>query len=52
MYALTNVTLEYALEIADCGYKKALSENKELAKGLNLECGEVKNRAVAEAHGL
>lgn len=52
MYALTNVTLRYALEIADQGYEKAMARNPALKKGLNLEKGAVKNQAVAEAHNL
>jgi len=51
-YALTNVTLRYALELADLGYKKAVARNPALAKGLNLEYGKIKNPAVAQAHGL
>jgi len=34
--ALTNVTLPYALEIADKGYEKAAKENPEIAKGINI----------------
>ena len=51
-YALTNVTLKYALELADLGYKTAMERNPALAKGLNVELGEIRNPAVAEAHGL
>jgi alanine dehydrogenase len=51
-YALTNVTLRYALELADLGYRKAIESNEALAKGLNLVRGEVRNAAVAAAHGL
>jgi len=51
-FALTNVTLRYALEIAQLGYREAVKRNPALRKGLNLEYGEVRNRAVAEAHGL
>jgi len=50
--ALTNVTLAYALEIADKGYEKALSEDPALKKGLNVLNGEVCYPAVAEAFGL
>jgi alanine dehydrogenase len=51
-YALTNVTLPYALEIANKGYKKAVEENKALAKGLNIVKGRLTCKAVAEAHNL
>ncbi len=50
--ALTNVTLAYALEIADRGYEKALSEDPALKKGLNVLNGEVCYPAVAEAFNL
>jgi alanine dehydrogenase len=38
---LTNATLPYILEIANKGWEKATSENKELYKGLNIVNGEV-----------
>ena len=51
-YALTNVTLPYALEIANKGYKRASQENKALAKGLNLVKGKLTCKPVAEALDL
>jgi len=51
-FALTNATLPYALQLANKGYKKALQENKALAKGLNVYHGQVTFKAVAESHGL
>ncbi|AEM78179.1 alanine dehydrogenase [Thermoanaerobacter wiegelii] len=51
-FALTNVTLPYALEIANKGYKKALLENKALLKGLNVYKGMVTYKPVADAQGL
>lgn len=51
-YALTNVTLPYALEIANSGYRKAAESNKALAKGLNAVNGKLTCRAVAEAFDL
>lgn len=51
-YALTNVTLPYAVALADKGYKKALVEDSALAKGLNVYDGKVVYRAVAEAFNL
>jgi len=50
--ALTNVTLPYALEIADKGYEKAAMDNPEIAKGINVLKGKVTYKAVAEAFGL
>ncbi len=50
--ALTNATLRYALELANKGWKKALSENAALKKGLNMTDGHVTYPAVAEAFGL
>lgn len=49
-FALTNVTLPYAMQIADKGYKKALLENKALLRGLNVISGYVTYKAVADAH--
>jgi alanine dehydrogenase len=50
-YALTNVTLPYALQIANHGWEQALKLNSDLAKGLNVHDGKVTYKAVAEAHG-
>lgn len=51
-YALTNVTIKYALELANKGMEKALRESKALARGLNTYNGKVTHEAVAEALGL
>jgi len=51
-YALTNVTLPYALQLANKGWRKAISENAALAKGVNVIAGHVVYEAVAQAHGL
>src|SRR5215813_13204905 len=51
-YALTNVTLPYAVELANRGWHDALANDKALALGLNTFDGLVTNAAVAEAHGL
>lgn len=51
-FALTNVTLPYALEIANKGYKVAIKENKALALGVNVLEGKVTYAAVAEALNL
>mgnify|MGYP000663067841 CR=1 FL=1 len=50
-YALTNVTLPFALDIANFGWEKAMKNNPDLAKGLNTHDGKVTFKAVAEAHG-
>ena len=51
-YALTNVTLRYALELANKGLDRALNENKALRLGLNTYKGKVTYKAVADALGL
>ncbi len=51
-FALTNTTLPYGLEIANKGYKKALRENKALAKGLNVIDGKITYEPVARAFNL
>jgi alanine dehydrogenase len=50
-YALTNVTLPYALELADRGWRDALRRDPALALGLNTHEGQLTNAPVAEAHG-
>jgi alanine dehydrogenase len=50
-YALTNVTLPYAVRLAN-GVRDALAQDRGLAKGVNVAAGQVTNRGVAEAHGL
>ncbi|HHW37183.1 MAG TPA: alanine dehydrogenase [Bacillales bacterium] len=50
--ALTNVTVPYALQIANKGYQKACLENGSLLKGVNTLNGLVTYKAVADAHGL
>ncbi|MEI4803325.1 alanine dehydrogenase [Bacillus sp. FJAT-51639] len=50
--ALTNVTVPYAVQIANKGYKKASLENTALLKGINALEGYVTFEAVAEAHGV
>jgi alanine dehydrogenase len=49
-YALTNVTLPYAVDIADRGWREALRGDPELALGLNTFEGALTNDAVAAAH--
>jgi len=50
--ALTNATLQYAIQLADKGWKKACQDNAALAKGLNVVKGKVVYRGVAQAFDL
>jgi alanine dehydrogenase len=50
-YALTNATLPYALALANKGWQKAIAEDLNLAKGLNVHNGAVTYQEVADAHG-
>ena len=50
--ALTNATLNYAMALANKGWKRALKENPALKKGLNMVGGQVTYPAVAEAFGM
>ncbi|RZL77166.1 MAG: alanine dehydrogenase [Rhodococcus sp. (in: high G+C Gram-positive bacteria)] len=51
-YALTNVTLPYALALAKKGWEQALNDDQSLARGLNTHAGQVTYAPVAHAHGL
>ena len=51
-YALTNVTLPYALSLANNGWREALKADPALALGLNTYDGTITNGPVAQAHGL
>jgi alanine dehydrogenase len=51
-YGLTNVTLPYAIQLADKGWHEALHANPSLANGLNTHAHTLTNPAVAEAHAL
>jgi alanine dehydrogenase len=51
-YALTNVTLPYAVALADKGWQQALRDDAVLAPGLNTLGGRITKDAVAEAHGI
>lgn len=50
--ALTNATLNYALQIADKGYIQAVKADPGLAKGVNVLNGKLTYRAVADALGM
>ncbi|MDZ7694500.1 MAG: alanine dehydrogenase [Balneolaceae bacterium] len=45
---LTNVTLPYALDLANKGWKKAVDEDPELEKGVNIVQGDIVYKDVAE----
>jgi len=49
--ALNNATLPFTLALANKGYKRALHEDPDLAKGLNVHAGRVTHAAVAEVLG-
>jgi len=51
-YALTNVTLPYALDIAGKGLEWAVRDDPALALGVNALGGALTNEGVAQAHGL
>jgi alanine dehydrogenase len=51
-YALTNVTLPYAVALANKGWRQALRDDRPLALGLNTHAGHVTYGPVAEAHGM
>ncbi len=50
--ALTNATLPYVLQLANKGWQKAIADNQELMKGLNIVRGKVLHAGVAEAFNL
>ena len=49
--ALNKVTLPYLVKLANRGYKKALSEDKNFLAGLNVHKGHVTYKAVADVFG-
>jgi alanine dehydrogenase len=51
-YALTNVTLPYALAIAEKGLEEAVRSDPALAGGVNVLGGSVTSAGVAEAHAV
>ncbi len=50
-YALTNVTLPYAVELANLGWRDALRADPALALGLNTHEGQIISEPVAQALG-
>lgn len=51
-FALTNATIDYALAIANKGYRQAVIDNPGLAKGVNIIGGRVTYQAVAYSLSL
>ena len=51
-YALTNVTLKYALMLANLGWKDAVARDEALRKGVNILDGKVAYKQVADDLGL
>lgn len=49
---LTNVTLPYAVDLANKGWEKALKEDEELKMGLNIAHGEIVYKDVADAFDM
>ena len=49
--ALNNATLPYLVKLANKGYEKALSEDKNFLAGLNIHKGMVTFKAVADVFG-
>lgn len=50
--ALTNVTMPYALRLANYGFHQAILENEALARGVNVYAGHVTYEAVATGLGI
>jgi alanine dehydrogenase len=51
-FALNNATLPFTLALADKGWRQAMTDDAHLRAGLNVCCGHVTYKAVADAHGL
>ncbi|MGE0615431.1 MAG: alanine dehydrogenase [Bacteriovoracia bacterium] len=51
-YALTNVTMKYAVMLANLGWKEAVMKDPALYKGVNLCLGKLTYQAVADDLGL
>ena len=50
--ALTNATLPWVLKLADQGVDELTQQDPHFANAVNMNCGTLTNRPVAEAHGL
>lgn len=51
-YALTNVTMKYALMLANLGWRDAVARDESLRKGVNILNGKVAYKQVADDLGL
>ena len=51
-FALCNVTLPWAMQLASLGLLPATERSAPLSRAINLYKGEVTNRAVAETFGM
>ena len=51
-FALCNVTLPWAIEIANRGLEEAARTLRPVARAINLYAGEITNKAVAETFGM
>ncbi len=51
-FALTNVTIGYALRLAEKGWRQAARDDPALAAGVNTADGHITYRAVADAHHM
>jgi alanine dehydrogenase len=51
-YALTNVTMKYALMLANMGWRDAVAKDEALLKGVNILNGKVAYKQVAVDLGL
>ena len=51
-YALANATIKYGLALANKGWQRALADDADLAKGLNVHEGKIMYEAVAKAHNF
>jgi alanine dehydrogenase len=51
-YALANATIKYGLTLANKGWQKAVADDANLAKGLNVHEGKIYYDAVAKAHNF
>jgi alanine dehydrogenase len=51
-YALANATIKYGLTLANKGWQRAVADDANLAKGLNVHDGKIYYDAVAKAHNF
>jgi alanine dehydrogenase len=51
-HALTNVTMSYAVALANKGWRRACVDDASLALGVNTHAGQLANAAVGEATGI